>query len=70
MPRRRRTKITRTALPASDLESKIMSMLRELKSCAKLKGVAFVFVGSFGQEPNGSLARDRAASLKLACANS
>ena len=52
MPRRRRTKITRTALPASDLESKIMSMLRELKSCAKLKGVAFVFVGSFGQEPN------------------
>ena len=52
MPRRRRTKITRTALPASDLESKIMSMLRELKSCAKLKGVAFVFVGSVGQEPN------------------
>ena len=42
MPRRRRTKITRTALPASDLESKIMSMLRELKSCAKLKGVARV----------------------------
>ena len=65
MPRRRRTKITRTALPASDLESKIMSMLRELKSCAKLKGVAFVFVGSFA-----SHARDRAASLKLACANS
>jgi len=27
-------------------------MLRELKSCAKLKGVAFVFVGSVGQEPN------------------
>jgi len=70
MPRRRRTKITRTALPASDLESKTMSMLRELKSCAKLKGVAFVFVGSFRQEPNWSHARDRAASLKLACANS
>jgi hypothetical protein len=43
-----------------------MSMLRELKSCAKLKGVAFVFVGSFGQEPNW-FARPRP---KLACANS
>jgi len=66
MPRRRRTKITRTALPASDLESKTMSMLRELKSCAKLKGVAFVFVGSFGQEPNW-FARPRPSRVSEAC---
>ena len=42
----------RIALPASELESKIMAMLRGLKECAKLKGVGFVHVGSFGQEPN------------------
>ena len=64
MPRRRRTKITRTALPASDLEPKIMSMLRELKSCAKLKGVAFVW--SFGQEPNW-FARPRPSRVSEAC---
>jgi len=29
-----------------------MAMLRGLKECAKLKGVGFVHVGSFGQEPN------------------
>ena len=52
MPRRRRTKITRIALPAPDLESKIMEMLRGLKACARLKGVSFFFVESFGQEPN------------------
>ena len=40
------------ALPASELEGKIMAMLRGLKECAKLKGVGFVHVGSFGQEPN------------------
>jgi len=40
------------ALPASELERKIMAMLRGLKECAKLKGVGFVHVGSFGQEPN------------------
>src|SRR5262245_43264276 len=53
MPRRRRTKQPpRLALPASELESKIMAMLRGDKDCAKLKGVDFVYVGSIGQEPN------------------
>jgi hypothetical protein len=53
MPRRRRIKLPpRVALKASALESKIMSMLRGLKECAKLKGIRFVHVGSFGQEPN------------------
>ena len=53
MPRRRRIKTPpRTALSASDLESIMMEMLRGLKSCAKLKGMRFVFVGSLGKEPN------------------
>ena len=55
MPRRRRMKLPpRIALPGSELESKIMAMLRGLKECAKLKGVGFVHVGSFGQEPNSA----------------
>jgi len=29
-----------------------MAPLRARKSCAKLKGVAFYYVGSFGREPN------------------
>ena len=66
MPRPRRIKITRTALPADQLESKIMGMFRGLKSCAKLKGVAFVFVGSFGQEPNW-FARPRPSRVSDAC---
>ena len=46
MPRRRRMKLPpRIALPASELESKIMAMLRGLKECAKLKGIGFVHVG-------------------------
>jgi hypothetical protein len=64
MPRRRRTEITRIALPADQL--KIMGMLRGLRSCAKLKGVAFVFVGSFGQEPNW-FARPRPSRVSDAC---
>jgi hypothetical protein len=53
MPRRRRLRLPpRIALPGSELESKIMAPLRTLKECAKLKGVRFVHVGSFGQEPN------------------
>ena len=53
MPIRKRIKLPpRIALPASELERKIMAMLRGLKECAKLKGVNFVHVGSFGQEPN------------------
>jgi len=53
MPRRLRIKTPpRIALSASDLESIMMEMLRGLKSCPKLKGVRFVFVGSLGKEPN------------------
>ena len=53
MPRRRRTKQPpRQALPASELEGQIMTMLRGDKACAKLMGVDLVYVGSFGQEPN------------------
>jgi hypothetical protein len=53
MPRRRKIKLPpRVALPTSVLESKIMAMLRGLRECAKLKGIRFVHVGSFGQEPN------------------
>ena len=66
MPRRRRTNTTRLALPATELESRIMGMLRGLKACAKLKGVAFVFVGSFGQEPN-RFARPRPSRVSDAC---
>src|SRR5689334_271885 len=53
MPRRRKIKLPpRIALPALVLESKIMAMLRGLRECAKLKGIRFVHVGSFGQDPN------------------
>ena len=53
MPRRRRTKQPRRpALPASELESKIMTILRGHNACAKLKGVDFVYVGSIGREAN------------------
>jgi len=53
MPRRRRVIFTpRIALPALELETKILDPLRGLKVCAKLEGVRFVFVGSLGQEPN------------------
>jgi hypothetical protein len=36
----------------SELESRIMALLRSLKSCRKLKGADFFYVGSVGQEPN------------------
>src|SRR5262245_58678088 len=53
MPRRRKTKQPpRLALSASELESKIMTMLHGDNACAKLKGVDLVYVGSVGQEPN------------------
>jgi hypothetical protein len=43
---------SRLALPVSELERKIMAPLRHLKSCRKLKGADFFYVGSAGQEPN------------------
>jgi hypothetical protein len=54
MPKRRKTEkhAPRVALSASDLENRIMPPLRGRKSCRKLKGVGFVYVGSLGREPN------------------
>jgi hypothetical protein len=53
MPRWRRSSFTpRLSLPALELELKILGPLRGRRSCAKLKGVRFVYVGSFGREPN------------------
>ena len=53
MPRRLQTNpADRIALPASELESRIMAPLRGRKACAKLKGADFFYVGSVGQEPN------------------
>jgi len=43
-----------------------MAMLRGLKECAKLKGVGFVHVGSFGQEPNW-FARSLPTRISEAC---
>lgn len=67
MSRRKRIKLPpRIALPASELESKMMAMLRGLKECARLKGVGFVHVGSFGQEPNW-FARPLPTRISEAC---
>jgi hypothetical protein len=52
MPRRPRNFSPRLALPALELETKILGPLRGLRGCARLKGVRFVYVGSLGQEPN------------------
>jgi len=53
MSRKRKTKQPpRLALPASELEGKIMAMLRGQSDCAKLEGVDLVYVASIGQEPN------------------
>jgi len=65
MPRRRRIKLpTRIALPAAELERKMMATLRGLKECAKLKGVRFVDVGQLGQEPNWFAHRWRCTSWR------
>ena len=52
MPLRNQPSSPRPALPLSELERKIMAPLRNLKSCRKLKGADFFYVGSVGQEPN------------------
>jgi hypothetical protein len=53
MPKRLRSKtMPRIALPAFELEGKIMAPLHRRKSCRKLKGADFFYVGSVGQEPN------------------
>jgi hypothetical protein len=52
MPRRPKNLSPRLALPALELETKILGPLRRLRNCGKLKGVRFVYVGNLGQEPN------------------
>jgi hypothetical protein len=52
VPRRRKKKTIRSALPASELEAKIMELIQNGKARRKIKGVEFVYVGSFGSEPN------------------
>ena len=67
MPRRRKKQLpSRPTLSATELESKIVGMLRGLKACARLKGISFVFVGSLGQEPNW-FARPLPARISEAC---
>src|SRR5262249_31331963 len=52
MPLRNQPSSPRPALPLSELESKIMAPLRNLKSCRKLQGPAFFYVGRVGRKPN------------------
>jgi hypothetical protein len=52
LPRRRKRTSTRLALPASELEAKIMELIQNGKARGKIKDVEFVYVGSFGSEPN------------------
>ena len=67
MARPRNNKLPpRTALPAAELEGKMMAMLRGLKECSKLKGVSFIFTGSWGQEPNW-FARPQPSRISAAC---
>jgi hypothetical protein len=44
----------------------MMAMLRGLKTCRKVNGVGFVYVGSLGQEPNW-FARPLATRVSPAC---
>ena len=42
-----------------------MAPLRSLKSCRKLKGADFFYVGSIGQEPNWFARKSRSAFQRL-----
>ena len=69
MPLRNQPSSPRPALPLSELERKIMAPLRNLKSCRKLKGADFFYVGSVGQEPNW-FARPVPTRVSKACRRS
>jgi hypothetical protein len=67
LPRRRKkTVITRLALPASELEAKILDLIRQAGVRRKITGVEFVYVGSLGSEPNW-FARPRPNRVSDAC---
>jgi len=52
MPLRNQPSSPRLALPLSELERKLMAPLRNLKSCRKLEGADFFYVGSVGGKSN------------------
>jgi hypothetical protein len=50
--KKRAEKSRRLAVPAAELEAKLMDLLRQDSDCAKLRGLSIVYVGSLGNEPN------------------
>lgn len=65
MPRRRRIKLPpRIALPAAELERKMMATLRGLKECAKLKDALSTSAAS-ARSRTGSPIHCRSASRRL-----
>jgi hypothetical protein len=52
LPRRRKKSFTRLALPANELQAKILELIQPGETRRKIKGVAFVYVGSLGSEAN------------------
>ena len=66
LPRRRKKTCTRSALPASELEAKILELIGQEKARRKITGVEFVYVGSLGSEPNW-FARPLPSRVSEAC---
>jgi hypothetical protein len=66
LPRRRKKKFTRPALPAGELEAKILELIRQNGARRKITGVEFVYVGSLGSEPNW-FARPLPSRVSEAC---
>jgi hypothetical protein len=66
LPRRRKKTVTRLALPASELETKILDLIRQRGARQKIIGVDFVYVVSLGSEPNW-FAQPRPSRVSEAC---
>jgi hypothetical protein len=54
------------ALPASELETKILQLIGQEGARRKITGVEFVYVGSLGSEPNW-FARPQPSRVSEAC---
>jgi hypothetical protein len=52
LPRRHKKIFARSALPASELEAKILDLIPTDKGRRKITGVEFVYIGSLGSEAN------------------
>jgi hypothetical protein len=52
MPRRRKTYSKRAALPAAELEARIMRIVQDVARGQRFKGISIVYVKSLGREPN------------------